>query len=89
MTLTLELKDLPNELAERIKSRAALHGRTPEQEALVLLQTALAPREVITPKQLLAEARAAGIKTSLNSVRMVRQDRDAARLRRGEMVEIR
>ena len=73
MAITLELKNFPEDLAERITRRAALHGRSPEQEVLVLLERALLPREVITPKQLLAEARAAGIQTPSESVRMVRE----------------
>lgn len=77
MTVTLELKDLPEQLVERIKHRAIRHGRTPEQEAQVLLEKALTSKEIITPRQLLAEARASGINTPAESARMVREDRDA------------
>ncbi len=74
---TLELKNLPERLAEHIHRRAALHGHTPEQEVLALLEKTLLSKEVITPKQLLAEARSAGIQTPAESVWMVREDRDA------------
>lgn len=77
MAATLVLKDLPEELSERIKRRAALYDRTPEQEILALLEKALSPKELITSKQLLAEARAAGIQTPSDSVRMVTEDRNA------------
>jgi len=77
MPMTIELKDLPADLADRILRRAALHGRTPEQEARALVEKALRSRESLTPKQLLAEARAAGLHTPADSVRMVREDRDA------------
>ena len=77
MGAALELKNIPDELAERISRRAALHGCTPEQEVLTLLEKALLPKEILTPVEVLAEARAAGIQTPAESVRMVREDRDA------------
>ena len=58
MGAALELKNIPDELAERISRRAALHGCTPEQEVLTLLEKALLPREILTPVEVLAEARA-------------------------------
>ena len=77
MGAAMELKNIPDELAERISRRAALHGCTPEQEVLTLLEKALLPKEILTPVEVLAEARAAGIQTPAESVRMVREDRDA------------
>jgi plasmid stability protein len=77
MTVTMELRDLPERLVEQIKLRAVRHGRTPEQEAQALLEKALVSKAIISPRQILAEARAAGIRTPSESVRMVREDRDA------------
>lgn len=77
MTETWQVGEIPEDLAARIRQRAARYGRSPEQEVLALLRKALGPRELVTPQHLLAEARAAGIETPAESVWMVREDRDA------------
>ena len=77
MGATFELRNLPEDLAEQLSRRATLHGCTPEQEVLRLLEQALLPKKLLTPAEVLAEARAAGIGTAAESARMVREDRDA------------
>lgn len=76
MAQTLELKDLPDEIAAQIRRRAELHQRTPEEEAVRLLVAALTPRGKISTRQLLERVRAAGIATPEEAARMLREDRD-------------
>ena len=60
---TLTLKNIPDEIYVRLKTAAALHRRSLNSEAIVCLETALAPGS-IAPGERLARARAlrAGLK---------------------------
>jgi plasmid stability protein len=57
MPTTLTLKNVPDEVYERLKSAAALNRRSLNREAIVVLETALAPGQVSAPERL-ARARA-------------------------------
>ncbi len=60
---TLTLKNIPDEIYVRLKTAAALHRRSLNSEAIVCLETVLAPGSV-PPDERLARARAlrAGLK---------------------------
>lgn len=63
MPTTLTLKNIPDAVYERLKATAALHRRSLNSEAIVCLETVLAPGSV-PPDERLARARAlrAGLK---------------------------
>lgn len=56
MTTTLTLKNIPDEVYERLKAAAELHRRSLNSEALICLETVLAPAR-IPPGERLARAR--------------------------------
>jgi plasmid stability protein len=57
MPTTLTLKNIPDEVYERLKRSAKLHRRSLNSEVIVCLETVLAPTS-ITPTERLARARA-------------------------------
>ena len=63
MPTTLTLKNIPDEVYERLKAAATLHRRSLNSEAIVCLETSLTPGKV-APGERLARARAlrAGLK---------------------------
>lgn len=63
MPTTLTLKNIPDEIYVRLKTAAALHRRSLNSEAILCLETVLAPGSV-PPGERLARARAlrAGLK---------------------------
>ena len=56
MTTTLTLKNIPDEVYERLRVSAAMHRRSLNSEAIVCLETVLTPTKV-TPSEQLARAR--------------------------------
>lgn len=56
MPTTLTLKNIPDEVYERLKVTAAMHRRSLNSEAIVCLERVLAPTQ-ITPSERLARAR--------------------------------
>jgi plasmid stability protein len=65
MPTTLTLKNIPDEVYERLKVAAKTHRRSLNSEAIVCLETVLAPTRV-TPGERLARARQlrAGLSTT-------------------------
>lgn len=53
----LTLKNIPNDVYERLKASAELHRRSINSEAIVCLETVLTPNKV-TPAERIARARA-------------------------------
>jgi len=57
MATTLTLKNIPDEIYERLKTTAALHRRSLNSEAIVCLETVLLPGK-LAPAERIARARA-------------------------------
>ena len=77
MPATLSIKNVPDELARRLRQRAARHHRSLQGELMCILEAALGPRERLTPGQLLERVRTLGLRTPRESAAMVRENRDA------------
>jgi len=56
MPTTLTLKNIPDDVYERLRAAAETHRRSLNSEAIVCLETVLAPTKV-TPSERLARAR--------------------------------
>ncbi len=56
MPTTLTLKDIPDEVYERLKASAATHRRSLNSEAIVCLESVLI-RSTVTPAERIARAR--------------------------------
>jgi antitoxin FitA len=76
MTVTLSIKNVPEELAERLRERAASHHRSLQGELMAIIEAAAVqpPRSLWELGEL---AKQLGLRTpSGASARMVREDRD-------------
>jgi antitoxin FitA len=77
MPTTLTLKNIPDEVYERLKSAAAHNRRSLNREAIVVLETALSPGHVQAPERL---ARARALRAALPArARFHAKDIDAAK----------
>jgi plasmid stability protein len=76
MAVNLSIKSVPDEIAVRLRERAAKNHRSLQGELLAIVEAAVAERVELTPDQLLAEIRSLGLSTPAESSEMVRADRD-------------
>lgn len=76
MTLSLSVKDVPQELAEALRQRAARNHRSLQGELLHILETAVGPKP-FRARELSAEIKKLGFTTPSESVAMIREDRDS------------
>jgi plasmid stability protein len=76
MPTTLTLKNIPDEIYERLRQSADLHRRSLNSEAIVCLETILVPTR-IAPAQRLARARA--LRAELPHGKFRAKDIDAAK----------
>lgn len=75
-TVTLSVKNVPVDLAKRLRARAARHHRSLQGELMAILTDAV---DVTTVDQLAALSRRLGLGGPAESAGMVRGDRDARR----------
>ncbi len=74
MTVTLSIKNVPDDLAQRLKERAARNHRSLQGELMAILETVEPPRRSIG--EIYEMVKASGVKTKSESAHMVREDRD-------------
>ena len=74
MAATLTLKNIPDEVYERLKASAELHCRSMNSEAIVVLESVLMPGK-LPPAERLARARA--LRESFGKTRFRARDIDA------------
>lgn len=77
MSVSLSVKNVPDDVAERLRRRAARNHRSLQGELLAILEDAVARDEPLAPEEVLAEVRATGLRTPSESADLVRADRDA------------
>ena len=76
MSVNFSIKNVPDEIAEQIKSRAAKNHRSLQGELMSIIEAAVAKNETMTPSELLSEIRSLELSTPAESRDMVRDDRD-------------
>jgi plasmid stability protein len=76
MPVNLSIKDVPDQIADQLRARAARHHRSLQGELMVILEGSLGPPPQLTPAELLARVRASGLRTPAESSQMIRRDRD-------------
>ena len=76
MPTTLTLKNIPDEIYEQLKTAAEMHRRSLNSEAIVCLETVLAPVRLNSSDRLL---RARQIRSSLGTSKFSAQDIDLAK----------
>jgi antitoxin FitA len=78
MSVNLSIRNVPDEVAERLRNRAKRNHRSLQGELLAVVQDAASsePQRKLSPLELVAEIRALGLRTPSESVQMIREDRD-------------
>jgi len=80
MPVNLSIKNVPDQLAEMLRQRAAVHHRSLQGELMAILESAVVPSAAgLTAAAVLARVRACGVSTPAEAVNMIRADRDAGR----------
>ena len=77
MSVNLSIKNVPTQLAKRLRLRAARHRRSLQGELMVILEESLAAGERLSADEVLRKTRKLGLRTRSESVAMIRADRDA------------
>jgi antitoxin FitA len=73
--VNLSIKNVPDELAEALRQRAAGHHRSLQGELIVILEEILGRKPSLTPLELLSKLREHGLNSPEESLRLVREDR--------------
>jgi plasmid stability protein len=76
MSVNFSIKNVPDEIADQIKSRAAKNHRSLQGELMSIIEASVAKNETMTPAELLKEIRSLELSTPAESRDMVRDDRD-------------
>ena len=77
-TASLTIRNIPQDVLERLKERAARHRRSMQGEILQILELAAwEPTTRLTASEVLGRVRDLGVSTPTEAADMVRADRDA------------
>lgn len=74
--MNLSIKNVPDDLVEKLRQRAKRHHRSLQGELTAILEEALAPRR-LTLEELAQRVKERGVRTGDEALAMVREDRDA------------
>jgi plasmid stability protein len=81
MPVSLSIKNVPDDIAEKLRGRAARRHRSLQGELLAILEESVAPERTVTPLEFTQYLKASELKTPAESAKFVREDRDARRRR--------
>ena len=76
MPVNLSIKNVPEEIAERLRRRAARSHRSLQGELMAILEQAVGQRRSLTPAEALERVRASGLQTGEDAADWLRSDRD-------------
>jgi plasmid stability protein len=74
--MNLSIKNVPDEIVQRLRQQAARQRRSLQGELLAIIEEAVRSEEDLSPVELLAAVRALGLRTAGDSAKIVRADRD-------------
>ena len=77
MPVNLSIKNVPEELAERLRLRAMASHRSMQGELMAILEEALTKKRPLTLQEVLDMVRKLGLETPDEAVQMIRADRDS------------
>ncbi len=77
MPTHLSVKNVPDEVLQRLKARAERHHRSLQGELLSILEEAVAADAILEPEEVLRRVSERALTTPSESVQMIRGDRDA------------
>jgi len=75
MSVTLSIKNVPDDVVERLRARAARHHRSLQGELLAIIEEAVRPAQGLAPVEALAAVRRFGFASPSESFAMSRADR--------------
>ena len=75
MTVSLSIKNVPEELAEKLRERAKRNHRSLQGELLAVLEEATA-RRALTVDEVYQHVKQRGLRTASDSVEIIRELRD-------------
>ena len=76
MPVNLSIKNAPDDVAERLRRRAARNRRSLQGELLAIVEAAVRDDQAATPQAILAEVRRLGVATPDEAAAILRADRD-------------
>ena len=76
MPVNLSIKNVPDQLADRLRQRAEAAHRSMQGELMAILEAALEDRPPLHPKEILARLTALGLRTKPEAATDLRRDRD-------------
>lgn len=76
MPVNLSIKNAPDHVVDRLRSRADRNHRSLQGELLAIIEAAVAQDGPATPAEILADVRRLGLNTPREAVDIVRADRD-------------
>ena len=77
MAVNLSVKNVPDELADKLRRRAKANNRSLQGEMLAVLQAAVQSDRKLSAGDLLQQVRAAGLQTPREAAAEIRNARDA------------
>ena len=76
MPVNLSIKNVPDDIAEKLRKRARASHRSLQGELMVILEEAVSDSRPVTLGVIRERARAYGIKTNDDSTEWIRKDRN-------------
>jgi plasmid stability protein len=79
MPVNLSIKNVPDEIAQKLKARAERNHRSLQGELMAIIEEAATsplPKPKLTPSEALARMRALGVRTRDDAVQIIREARD-------------
>ena len=77
MPVNLSIKNVPDEIAEELREKAARNHRSLQGELMAIIEEAAGKKSPLNPSDFLAGIRTLGLRTPAEARSMVREDRDA------------
>lgn len=76
MSVNLSIKNVPDDLADRLRQRADAAHRSMQGELMAILEAALDQRPPLQPEDILDRLKTLGLHTRREAVDIIRHDRD-------------
>jgi antitoxin FitA len=76
MPVNLSIKNVPDDLVQRLRAQATRHHRSLEGELLAIIEEAVRPGDAVSAVEILAEVRKLGLQTPAEATAWIRADRD-------------
>ena len=77
MPVNLSIKNVPDDVADRLRRQAAENHRSLQGELMAIVEAAVSRPGRLTPADVLEEVRRLGLRTPPESAGMIRAERDA------------